>query len=657
MDRPNEFWFGAAYYPEHWEPSLWARDAQLMQQAGFNTVRMGEFAWVNFEPQQGRFEFDWLDRAISLLAEHGIQTIIGTPTATIPAWMANNYPEVMALNEHGERRRFSIRKDYCVNHPDFHRLSMRIVEEVARHYGNHPNVIAFQTDNEYGGTGCRCHNCLIEFRKFLQNRHQDIHALNQAWGTHFWGTIYGSFDEIDWTPHAPNPSHALDQARYFSWVEERHNAQQVEFLRALAPDKPVTHNVHNFFGTMDVDFTKVLEPMDFASWDSYPGVETGETYPKDAWANALVWSMKRKNFVVMEQQSGPGGWHSFRPGVAPGEMSMLAWQSIARGADGILFFRWRTSISGQEQYWHGILNHDNVPRRRYYEVKEFGEKIHKVWTHIADTTPVEELGVYFSYDEAWAGRCQPQNAELPVHPRDISIEIFGGACRLGMNVGTFFSPEDLSRFKAVVLPTCQLENSELVAALEEWVSQGGVLVLLPRCGNKNSSHTMLMESLPGRFSNLAGIEVEEYALVPADKDWAISVGNLTLTATRVREAIIAHSASIIGEHRGGYMQSWPAASCNSFGSGKVWYIGTFPNPDGWQQLLQIVCPHLTLDTTIPSGLEVARRKLGNSEIQFLLNHTDQTIPLDEKWHSHDQITGQTLTKLNPFQVAIYQILQ
>ena len=538
---------------------------------------------------------------------------------------------------------------------------IRGVEQVARHYARDRRVMAFQTDNEFGGNGCRCALCRERFRAWLKARYRTIAALNKAWGTHFWGAVYGDFREIDWpASHSmASPSHQLDARRFASWLDVEHQARQVALLRRHAPGIPVTHNGMGLFPRLN--YFDLFRDLDFVSWDNYPGPDTSKTFGQVALAHAVMWGQKRANFVVMEQQSGPGGWQAYQPQTAPGQTALLAWQAVARGADGISFFRWRTCTAGQEQYWHGILNHDNVPRRRYREVAAMGGQLQRLGGELLGTQPVSRVGLYYNYDQIWAAQIQPQNAAQPVDFQEQLRSLANALAPLGVPFGIGSdAPESLRGFRLLVCPPLTLSDPAWVRTLAAYVRSGGHLVLTARSGVKGLSNLNLMEPLPGPFARLAGVEVDEYDAFSVETVCRIEGEGWALQARRIREHLLPKpGVRVVGVHRGGFMDGWPALTVRNLGRGAVWYLGTLPDAEGWGILLRtLLLPRAKVPfrTDIPPGVEIAERAGRGKRMTFVLNHTAEPRRVPVPPGVRDLLSGQTVAapslSLAPYQAAI-----
>ena len=265
---------GVCYYPEHWPEDWWAVDARRMREAGISYVRIGEFAWSRYEPERGRFDWGWLDRAIDCLGKAGLKVVLGTPTATPPKWLIDETPEILPVDEQGRPRGFGSRRHYTFSSEVYWTESRRIVEILSKRYGNNPHIAGWQTDNEFG-----CHDTVLSwgevdlkaFRSWLRRRYQSTDQLNAAWGNAFWSMDVQNFDQVALPNLAvteTNPAARLDFWRFHSQQVAAYNKMQVEIIRAHSPGRWVTHNMMGFFN--EYDHWDVSKDIDFPSWDSYP---------------------------------------------------------------------------------------------------------------------------------------------------------------------------------------------------------------------------------------------------------------------------------------------------------------------------------------------------------------------------------------------------
>ncbi len=327
---------GVCYYPEHWDESRWRTDARRMRELGISFVRIGEFAWSRLEPSRGTFTFEWLDRAIDVLHEAGLKVVLGTPTATPPKWLVDECPDIIPYDEQGRPRGFGSRRHYTFSSETWWKESARIVEIVAERYGEHPGIVGWQTDNEYG-----CHDTTVSwgpedlksFKRWLRLRYQSTDQLNEAWGSVFWSMELTSFDDValpNLTVTEPNPATRLDFWRFHSDQVAAYDKMQCEIIRKHSPGRWITHNFMGFVS--DFDHFKVGDNLDLASWDSYP-IGFVEKFPftedeRNRWAETshpdiapyhhdLYRAVGKGRFWVMEQQPGPVNWAPWNPCRSP----------------------------------------------------------------------------------------------------------------------------------------------------------------------------------------------------------------------------------------------------------------------------------------------------------------------------------------------------
>jgi beta-galactosidase len=660
------FYFGVDYYPEQWPEERWEIDARLMAEAHFNVVRLAEFAWSRMEPVEGQFDFDWLDRAIEILQAQGMNVVLGTPTASPPPWLMSKSPELFRVREDGVRVTFGNRREYCPNHPLYHEHTQRIVTEMAQHYAGHPAVIGWQIDNEFGDR-CYCSTCAQTFQIWLRGRYEALEELNQKWGTVFWSHIYNDWSEIPLpltTGGSPNPGLALDFYRFCSDSYVAYQQMQIDILRAQCPDHFITHNLMGFSYDR-LNYFDLARNLDFVSWDNYPRMQWTMERGVDPSASALsmdtMRGLKAKNIWVMEQQAGSGGWEMISVTPRPGELRLWAYQAIAHGADALLFFRWRTARFGTEQYWHGLLDHDASPSRRYKEIKRMGAEIKEVGEQIFGSQVASVVAMMLSYDSRFAFQIQPNNPgfSYPEHFHQVYRAFYQQHASIDI-----ISPDaDLTSYKLILAPALHLLTQATAENLKRYVQAGGTLVVTQRTGVKDESNAVVNQRLPGLLAEVCGVEVEEYDSLSSQMQNSLEFTIPELmnghcpTVRVLCDILKPTSATVLAHYTEDYYAGKPAVTRNQFGAGQAIYIGAV----GDAELYDLLARWL-LDTTgwqdglaAPPGVEVTRRRHGDTTLHFILNHNNspQTIHLNRPYiqlFSRKQVQGDV--QLAPFDVLI-----
>jgi len=642
-------YIGADYYPEHWPESRWETDAKLMKKAGFNIVRLAEFAWSEMEPAEGRYEFGWLDRALKILGRHGIKAILGTPTASMPPWVARKYPDVMAMKKDGTREAYGHRKYNCFSSGAYRLLSKRITNAMTRYFRRHPGVIGWQTDNEFDSHPCYCDNCQRNFQDWLRKKHGTIEKLNNALGTRFWSHKYGDFNEI-WIPATPitvNPALALEHKRFQSDLNVLFQRDQVRIIRRRCKNHFVIHNFQESY--KDIDYYELAKDLDLVSWNSYPiWGEPGLPYGAAAMGDVLR-GLKRKNFWTMEQVCGNQGWAFMSRSVRPGEVRRLFFQQVAHGADGFLWFRWRTCPFGWEQNAHGVLSYDGVPRRRYRECAAVAHDCHKIEKEIEGTMPKADVAVILDYECSWAIGIQPgfvenapgwwlepgQTANLNNYHSQF-MRYYRALLRAGVNIDFVHPDGDISGYKLVVAPELILMPPGREKKLIDYVRKGGVLVTDLRTGLKDEFNNAHQRLLPGRLRPVLKIRIEEYESLPSD---APIVGGKEFPG-RYRghigcDWVIPEGAKVLAGYGKEYLEDYAAVTLAKSGRGRAYYVGTIAREDEFYDALvghALKSAGVKPLTSLPAGVELVSREKKGSRLLFFINHneTAKTVKLPAK---------------------------
>ena len=660
------FNFGVDYYPEHWPEERWPIDARLMAEAGFNVVRLAEFAWSKMEPRDGQFDFDWLDRAIAILQSHGLRVVLGTPTASAPPWLMSKSPELFRVREDGLRVTYGNRREYCPNHPLYHEHTRRIVSKMAEHYTGHPAVIGWQIDNEFGDR-CYCPICAQRFQDWLRGRYEALDELNQKWGTVFWSHIYNDWTEIPvpvTTGGSPNPALALDYFRFCSDSYVAYQQLQIDILRAKCPGQFITHNLMGF-NYDRLNYFDLARNLDFVAWDNYPRMQWTMEKGVDPSAYALgldtMRGLKSKNIWVMEQQAGPGGWEMLSVMPRPGELRLWAYQSIAHGADAIVFFRWRTARFGTEQYWHGLLDHDARPSRRYEEIKRMGAEIKELGDKILGSQVKSQVAMILSYDSRFAFQIQPNNPRF--HYPEHFHHLYRAFYQHHATIDVIAPNADLSAYKLVIAPALHLVTHAIAENLKRYVETGGTLVLTQRTGVKDGSNMVVNQRLPGLLAEICGIEVEEYDSLSSHMQNSLQFRIPELAeAPCVNAGILCDilkpvTATVVAQYMEDYYAGKPAITLNRYGAGNTVYVGTLGDAQFYDLLAKWLLNTTGLQSpfTVPSGVEVARRTNGQKSLQFILNHNNSSQTIHFARPQANLLNGVELSgdvQVAPFEVLI-----
>ncbi len=638
-------YLGVDYYPEHWTEDMWEKDAILMKEANFNVVRMAEFAWSKLEPKKGQYDFLWLDKAIKVLSKYGISVIMGTPTATPPKWLMDQHSDIYQKDKYGRVRGFGSRRHYCVNNPNYIELTKGIVTKVVEHYKDNPSVIAWQIDNEFGcqdTTYCYCEHCLEAFKKWLKKKYVSVERLNQEWGTVFWSQAYNNWNEIvlpvysvcdgaDTKHDGHNPSMVLDYKRFSSDAVISYQTLQIETLRAYT-HKPITHNLMGNFP--EIDYFNLAENLDFVSYDNYPDNPWDiPSYSKTSMALDLMRGVKNKNFWVMEQQSGPCGWDVLADTPKPGQLRLWTYQAVAHGAEGIVYFRFRACRIGTEQYWYGVLDHDSVPRRRYRELQQTSAELQKLSDFVGSST-VSEVAIIKSYDNLWSHQIRSHNVKFDY--TELLLSYYKALSQNNISADFISETSDLSNYKVVFMPAFNLMNDNTKGLLERYIEQGGTLVLTFRSGTREWNNTMTDLTIPGLFKELAGVEVEEFDSLNYGRHISVSTIVGSGHASIWCDILKPTKASVIANYTSDYYSGQPAITVNSFGKGKVYYIGCDLDNTTLKNLVRIIA---TDSAVVPvmeysiDGVEAVLKVKDGKRFIMVLNYNafEVKVPIEKSY--------------------------
>lgn len=667
---------GVCYYPEHWDESLWESDLDRMKETGIEVVRVFEFAWVLMEKEEGVFTFDLMDRFLDLCGKKDMKVIIGTPTATPPAWLTQKYPDVLNARMDGTLLRHGARRHYNYNSENYKRLSARIVEEMGKHFGKHPMIIGWQIDNELN---CETDEFYSEadhkaFSKWCEKKYGSLEKLNKTWGTVFWSQCYTAWDQVsgprEVLNHGHNPSMLLDYRRFISDSCRAFCKLQADILKKYVREGVfiTTNGIFNLDNHMMAD-----ESLDVYTYDSYPNFTycLDTPYEGDDAINERSVHHKLaetrsvcRHFGIMEQQSGALGWYSRMesPAPRPGQLKLWTMQSIAQGADFISYFRWRTCNFSTEMYWHGILDYDNRDNRKLKEVKEVGEIMKKI-APVAGSDFVAAFALLSDYDNKWDQEKDLWDQRIAYKSQK---EIIEAAERNHTPYDIVYindeeTSEDLSKYPVVIYPHPVLMSEKRAEILKKYAAQGGTLVVGARSGAKDMDGNFVMRPQPGLLQELTGTDVTDFTFrSPAEED-TYAIWNGEMIDTPVFNDILKplKGTKVLASYGNSYYKGEAWLCEHSYGKGKVLHLGSSFSQSALKKIfsyLNILEPFKEYAEVSPLMSLVMREKEGKKML-FLMNFTVKEERVDLKKAGRDMLTGKMLEGeivLKPYETIVVE---
>ena len=634
---------GGDYNPEQWldRPDILAQDIELMKKARVNTVTLGVFSWSALEPQEGVYTLDWLADIIHNLYANGIHTILATPSAARPAWLAHKYPEVRRVRADRVRELYNRRQNYCYTSPLYRDKVRRIDQKLAQRFGSDPAVILWHISNEMGGD-CHCELCQAEFRRWLQARYGSLQALNKAWNARFWSHDYTAWEQIE-SP-APQGENAV-QALALDWkrfVSDRH----IDFLKferdivkEVAPDAKFTANMmYRFDG---IDYFKMAKEIDVASWDNYPTwhkpTETVEETALDtAMMHDLFYSMKGKPFLLMESSPSFTNWQPISKQKKPGIAELAALQTVAHGADSVLYFQWRASRGAEEKFHGAVVGHDGrQDARAFTETVQVGEKLESL-SGIAAVQREKQALIIHDWQNKWAleGSCGPRNAGLGYW--DELKRHYNALARAGIAVEFGDETADLTGYRLVVVPMLYLLTDDFAKKLCDFAQNGGTVVVTYWTGVADESDLCRLGDTPYGLTGLLGLRRTEIdGMYDGETRRCTPVSGCTLPeaqASILCEVAVPNDtdpAEPLSVYAEDYFAQHPAAAVHKYGAGRAYYLASRFDEDFYRAFYNDAAKELGLapawQQPLPAGVLAVKR----GSYVFVQNCTEQPVTVGE----------------------------
>ena len=624
---------GSAYYPEDWDNERIEYDAFLMEEAGVNVVRIGEFAWCKMEPEEGNYTFQWLHDACDILEKHKVNVIMCTPCATAPAWLCKKYPEIMRLMHDGHRGTFGTRQHTCSNSVIYRHYARLISEKMAEELKRHKNIIAWQLDNEIGHSSmgnCHCPECQKDFRNFLKEKYGSLAALNKAWGTIFWSQEYSSWEEVElgYIAKKYDSPRVLDSLLFWNKAYVDYALIQASGIRKHIPDAKIGTN--NLSGL--VDRYDMYRKLDFAGVDFYPNPHIQKMARCCYYSDLYRTVLPGKAPWILESATCPG---------SPDRnlLRFYMWNFIARGHETICYFHWRSHLGGYEKNHDTILNYTGKPRGRYHELARSIKEADTVLKKYDLPLPQVDTAIIFDYKDHW-NYCQGFWERWKEY-ENMSFLAHEMLLKNGINSNIISSDDDFSRYKLLVLPQMSHFRKEVAEKIRKYVEKGGVVLLGGKSGIFDGNAKFIPQAGPEHLQDVFGISIEGYyplstpevldAFEPREihdgGDVAVSgkLNGRKITGqptNHVMEVDIS-GAEVILTHERGLLKGTAYCTKNRYGKGYAFYYGsTFLDKKCSKELFAHVAKQAGIQCIdLPEEVEMISR----GELLFVLNHNNKEV--------------------------------
>ncbi|MFI8891718.1 beta-galactosidase [Streptomyces paradoxus] len=630
--------FGGDYNPEQWPESVWQEDVRLMREAGVTMVSVGIFSWALLEPSPGRYDFGWLDRLLDLLHEHGVRVDLGTPTVVPPVWFYRAHPEALPVTAEGVRYEFGSRAAICHSNADYRAAAAAITTKLAERYGDHPALAMWHVHNEYGVpvSACYCASCAAHFRRWLATTYGTVDAVNEAWGTAFWGQRYAAFEDINpprLTPAAVNPGQALDYKRFADATMRENFRMERDILHRLSPGVPVTTNFMTALSQCDsVDYWAWGREVDLVTNDHYLITDGRRTHVNLAMAADLTRSVAGgAPWLLLEHSTSGVNWQLRNPAKAPGQMARNSLAHVARGSEGALFFQWRQSRRGAEKFHSAMVPHGGTDTRVWREVVELGANIGAL-SEIRGTRTEADVAVLWDWHSWWA-QTLDWRPSVDHDARERADAFYEALYDRHLTVDFAHPEADLSRYPLVVVPALYLMTEAAGRNLKAYVEQGGTLVVSYFSGIVDEHDAVHEGAYPGPLRDVLGLTVEEFSpLLPGERVRVTGLDGAELSADVWTEFVVPRGAETVSVYTDGRAAGLPAVTRHRLGEGTAWYVSTRLGADGLDALLGRAGEDAGLAprADLPRDVEVVRRTGESGTYLFAVNHTgsDAKVPLE-----------------------------
>lgn len=621
--------YGVAYYPEYMPYERMEKDVELMQKAGITVVRMGESSWGLWEPEEGRFEFAWMDRVISRMQQAGIRVIMGTPTYSIPAWLYKKHPEIVVTRLGGQHLYYGLRQNTDLSNPTYRYYSERVIRKLLEHYRDNPTIIGWQIDNETSSAGAANPSTQVGFKDYLEKKFKTVDELNRVWGLNYWGQRLNDWSELPPRDGIINPGWKLEWERYSQWLTTDFLAWQASIVNEYKrPDQFITHDFAASPNAL-VNEHEVAKSLDIVAGNPYHGTQDDFDGETSSMVGDFMRSVKQTNYLITETNAEAIGWDSkeqFPP--YDGQLRLDVYTHASSGANMVEYWHWHSIHYGQETYWKGVLGHDLEPGRTYEEVSRIAHELRRIGPEIADLKRNNKVAILYSNDSRYGISFMKFSDRASYE--SVLYQMYRTLYKQNIGVDFVFPDStNLADYKVLLVPPLYVASDSVLDKLSGFVKNGGHIVMAFKSGFTNEYDTVRWVMAPGPLRSAAGFHYQEFSSLKqplALKGDPFHVGD----ANRVSEwaeMLVADSAEPIAFYDHPFFGKYPAITRNRFGNGTLTYEGTVLTDQLQEKVLLDVIQRAGLtgpDQQLPTAVRVKHGVNARGKtIHYFLNYSGQ----------------------------------
>lgn len=648
FDKPL---YGAAYYSEYTPTDRLDEDIRLMKEAGLTVVRVGESIWSLFEPQDGVFEFAWMDRILDALHKAGIKVILGTPTYSIPAWMAAEHPEVLSQTWDGKQSYYGIRQNMDLMNPTYRKYCERIIRKMMEHFANHPAIIGYQVDNEVEPRKIDNQDYFEGFREYIKQEFKgDLKELNRRWGLNYWGMNINKWEDFYDRKGVTNPSYKLWWERWNRKVTADFLNWQVDIVNEYKrPEQFVSHCFMPAF--YNIDQVEAFRQMEYPSINVYYNMQDAQDGMWIGYSGDFMRPVcKHHNFLVTETNAQGTGWSSKNQWPPyDGQLRQNMYAFLAGGANMVEYWHWATLHYGQETYWRGILGHEGMPNRVYKEFAKGAKELDKIGNQLVNLQKKNRVAMLFSHDSKHALDFMPYTDGTQYKDYMVYEALYKQNIECDILSVDKEQMQDFSQYDVLVVPSLYVATDGLLKKISDFVKNGGEVVMLYKSGYCDEDDAVRAQLAPGPLAEACGFTYQEYSSINTLKLQANELGASDNTVNTWMEFLQPTTAQPLATIDHQFFGKWPCITENAYGKGHLIYIGTVPSQDILQKLIARAVERKGIATAerqyqypviIRSGINDKKKK-----VHYLFNYSyeEKTVAYPFN-NSKSLLDAQKLTK-------------